>query len=180
LVRVFTLLLLSISLCLVAIPGRGDDDPAYSEDAVKAAYLHRFAAYVEWPSAAPERSAFTIGVVGSEGVLGQLRRLLPAVNVRGRPAVARPVERVKDLDEIDVLYIAPGRLAPARPLIAAAASHAVLVVTDDPAGLAAGGVINLVRAGKNVRFEVSQPAADRAGIKVDAALLAVAVRVEVR
>ncbi len=79
-----------------------------------------------------------------------------------------------------ILYIAPGQLAAARRLIVAARSAPVLIVTDDPAGLAAGAVVNFIRVGKNVRFEVSQPAAHRAGLKIDPALLAVAARVETR
>jgi hypothetical protein len=178
--RVPTLLLILTGLWLVAAPGRSAGQAVFSEDAVKAAYLHRFAAYIEWPPAVTERASFTIGVVGSNGVLEQLQDLLPAVNVRGRPAVARAITRPADVDEVEILYIASARLASARPLIAAASKHAVLIVTDDPGGLAAGGVINFVRAGKNVRFEVSQPAADRIGLKIDPALLAVAARVEAR
>jgi hypothetical protein len=178
--RALTLLLFSIGVWLIALPGRSTAQAVYSEDAVKAAYLHRFAAYVEWPPAVTEQASFTIGVVGSNGVLEQLQELLPAVNVRGRPAVARAVARAADLAEVQILYIAAGRLASARPLIAAASTHGVLIVTDDPGGLAAGGIINFVRAGKNVRFEVSQPAAARAGLEIDPALLAIAAHVEVR
>lgn len=178
--RALTLLLLSIGIWLVADPARPAQDASYSEDAVKAAYLHRFAAYVEWSPEAAATSEFIIGVVGSEGVLGQLDRLLPAINVGGRPAGAHAVEKMADVEDLSILYIAPGRLESSRRLIAAAASHGALIVTDDANGLSAGGVINFVRVGRNVRFEVSQPAADRAGLKIDAALLAVAARVQVR
>jgi hypothetical protein len=181
LLRPLTLLLIWISLWLAAVPGRcaGESAPV-SEDAVKAAYLHRFAAYVEWPESAHPANAFTIGVLGSDGVLEQLERLLPTINIQGRMARARAVKSVADLDGVSILYIAPGRLSAARAFIAAASSHAVLIVTDDAAGLAAGGVINFVRVGPNVRFEVSQPSADRCGLKIDAALLGVAARVETR
>jgi hypothetical protein len=178
--RPFTLLLLSISLWLGAIPARSVADTPYSEDAVKAAYLHRFAAYVEWPAPPPADTPFTIGVLGADAVLTQLQRLLPEINIQGRAAATRAVKNAADLNGVAILYIAPGRLTAARPLLTAAASRGVLVVTDDPDGLKAGAVINFVRTGSNVRFEVSQPAADRSGLKIDAALLAVAARVETR
>ena len=178
--RAFTLLLLSIGIWLMAVPAQGAGDTAYTEDAVKAAYLHRFAAYVEWPAPAPTDAAFTIGVLGSDAVLEQLERLLPSININGRGATARAVKGAADLDGISILYVAPGRLATAKSLIAAAASHAVLVVTDDPDGMKSGGAINFVRVGANVRFEVSLPAADRSGLKIDAALLAIATHVEAR
>jgi len=178
--RPFTLLLLSICLALGVIPARSVADTPYSEDAVKAAYLHRFAAYVVWPAPPPADTPFTIGVLGADAVRTQLERLLPEINIQGRAAVARAVKNSADLQGVSILYIAPGRLAAARTILAAAASRNVLVVTDDPAGLKAGGVINFVRSGANVRFEVSLPAADRGGLKIDAALLAVAARVETR
>ena len=178
--RPFTLLLLSICLGLGVIPARSVADTPYSEDAVKAAYLHRFAAYIEWPEPPPADTPFTIGVLGADAVLAQLERLLPEINIQGRATAARAVKNLADLKGVSILYVAPGRLAAARPLLTAAASRGVLVVTDDPDGLKAGGVINFVRTGANVRFEVSQPAAARSGLKIDAALLAVAARVETR
>lgn len=175
-----TLLLLSFGLWLGAVPARCAADAPYSEEAVKAAYLHRFAAYVDWPSPPPSGRPFTIGVLGSGAVLVELKRLLPAIKIQGHAADAREVKNFRDLAGVSILYIAPGRLFSSRTLLNAAASRGVLVVTDDPNGLKAGGVINFVRRGPNVRFEVSQPAADRSGLKIDAALLAVAVRVETR
>lgn len=178
--RPLTLLLIWIGLALTALSPPCGADTSFSEEAVKAAYLHRFAAYVEWPNAAQPARAFTIGVVGSESVLAELQRLLPAINVHGRSVTARIVKSPADLEDVSILYIAPGRLAKARALIVACASRSVLVVTDDPEGLEEGGVINFIRVGSNVRFEVSQPAADRSGLKIDAALLGVAARVETR
>jgi hypothetical protein len=179
--RALTILLLCLGLWLTAIPGRiAGAEPSYSEEAIKAAYLHRFAAYVEWPGVEHPATAFTIGVLGADPVLRQLQRLLPAINVKGRAARVRPVATVGDLQDVSILYVGPGRLATARSLVAAAASRRVLVVTDEPGGLGAGGVINFVRRGPNVRFEVSQAAATRSGLKIDAALLGVAVRVETR
>jgi hypothetical protein len=172
--------LLTIGLWLLAIPALRAEDTSYSEDVVKAAYLHRFAAYVEWPAPARPDTPFTIGVLGSDAVLAQLQRLLPEINIQGRAASARAVKNAADLEDVAILYVAPGRLAGAKAIVAAAKAHAVLLVTDDPDGLSAGGVINFVRMGSNVRFEVSRSAADRSRLKIDAALLAVAARVETR
>jgi hypothetical protein len=179
--RALSLLLLWTCLWLVPSPrGFAADETAISEDAVKAVYLHRFAGYVEWPEQALSAPTFTIGVMGSEAVKTQLERLLPSITLQGRPAAVRTVSARSDLNGIAILYVAPGRLAAARQLLAAAASRPVLIVTDDTEGLRAGGVINFLRVDRNVRFEVSQTAANRSGLKIDAALLGVAVRVETR
>lgn len=40
-----------VVLCMAVLAPRMHADEQYSEDAVKAAYLYRFAGYVEWPEA---------------------------------------------------------------------------------------------------------------------------------
>src|SRR4051812_17875851 len=43
----------------------------YSQDALKAAYLYRFAGYIEWPGT-PNTEVFTIAVLDAEGVVKEL------------------------------------------------------------------------------------------------------------
>jgi YfiR/HmsC-like len=151
----------------------------FSADAVKAAFLYRFAAYVEWPDDAPS-GPLVIGVAGSADIARQLEVLLPRISVHGRPAEIRRVSSVSDLDGIHILYVGPELLKRTRALRAAAAARPILVVSDDPDGLDAGSVINFLESNRNVRFEVSLGASDRARLKVDSALLSVAAHVAKR
>jgi hypothetical protein len=147
---------------------------------VKAAFLHRFTAYVEWPEPPTRDAPFTIAVFGAEDVASQLEEFLPRLNIGGRPARVVRVAGVGDIAAAQILYVGPGSLRGAKTLIDAASHRPVLIVTDDEGGLAKGAVINFVRIGTNVRFEVSLPAADRGGFKLNSGLLAVAVHVEGR
>ena len=151
-----------------------------SADSVKAAFLYRFAAYVEWPDDVPASGPFIIAVAGSEAVARQLDVLLPRMTVNGRSAIVRRVTKVSELAGVHILYIGQGPLSRTRALREVAIDKPILIVTDDEKGLDAGGIINFLDAEKNVRFEVSLAAADRARIKVTAALLSVAARVERR
>jgi len=152
----------------------------FSADSVKAAFLYRFASYVEWPADAPATGPFVIAVAGSEAVAKQLDELLPRMTVNGRATIVRRVTRVSELVGVHILYVGAGPLSRTRALREAAIDKPILIVTDDEKGLDAGGIINFLDADKNVRFEVSLAAADRARIKVAAALLSVAARVERR
>jgi hypothetical protein len=149
----------------------------YSEDAVKAAYLHRFAAYVYWPSQTSS-TPFVIGVFGNEAVAAELARLLPQLTAEARPAIVRKLAPGQKPEPMHVLYIGPGRLAEARDLLLALERQPVLVVTDDENGLARGGTINFVRVGRNLKFEVSLKAARLSGLQISSGLLSVAARVE--
>lgn len=172
-----------ISAWLIALAILLGGSPAWPETfsvgAVKAAFLYRFASYVEWPADSPA-TPFVIAVAGAEDVASQLDQLLPRLNVRGRAVELRRVARVSDLDGVHILYVGPELLTRTRTLRAAAIERPILIVTDDSHGLEAGGVINFVEANRNVRFEISLIAADRARLKIDSALLSVAARVERR
>jgi len=153
----------------------------FSADAVKAAFLYRFASYIEWPDDAPAVGPFVIAVYGAESVAKQLDELLPKMTVRGRPVLVRRVTRASGLDGVHILYIGPKEpLARSRSVREAAILLPILIVTDDERGLDAGGVINFLEAARKVRFEVSLAAADRARLKIASALLSVAARVERR
>jgi len=153
----------------------------FSADAEKAAFLYRFASYIEWPDDAPAVGPFVIAAYGAEGVAKQLDELLPKMTVRGRPVLVRRITRASDLDGVHILYVGPKEpLARSRSVREAAILLPILIVTDDEHGLDAGGVINFMRASRNVRFEVSLAAADRARLKIASALLSVAARVERR
>jgi hypothetical protein len=151
-----------------------------SADSVKAAFLFRFASYVHWPEASQQQIPFVVGVAGAESVAKQLDELAPRVTVRGRPAQVRRVASAEDLDGVQILYVDEASLKQTRALRRAALQRPILLVTDTRAGLDAGGVINFVEAGRNVRFEISLIAADRAQLKIDSALLSVAAKVERR
>jgi hypothetical protein len=151
----------------------------FSAEAVKAAFLYRFASFVEWPEDAPA-GPLVIAVAGGDEVARQLDDLLTRVNVNGREAQVRRVSKPDDLDGVHILYLGPGSLSRTRALRAAALDRPILIVTDDEHGLDSGGVINFVEAERNVRFEISLLAADRAHLKINSALLSVAARVERR
>jgi hypothetical protein len=152
----------------------------FSVDAVKAAYLFRFAQYVEWPGVQAGDAPFVIAVTGAEDVAVHLERLLYGMTVNGHRALVRRVANAQDLDGVHILYIGSKAFARSRPLRAAAIERPILIVTDDQNGLDGGGVINFIEVNRNLRFEISLNAADRSGLKINASLLSVAARVERR
>lgn len=153
-------------------------DAVFSAHAVKAAYLHRFASYVEWPQTTGD--SFVIAVAGDEDVANQLAQLLPGLTVRGRPAVLRRVSEPRELEGVHILFVGRNALSRTRSLRVAATRLPILVVTDVEQGFEAGGVINFLEIGRNIRFEISLTAADRSGLRIDSALLSVAAHVERR
>jgi len=147
------------------------------EASVKAAYLYKFLSYVDWPARAfaSAEAPQVIGVIGSDEVLAELQRLVTGRILHGRPLVATRIAPGDSVELLHVLYIGRG----ARTAAAMRSVHGrpVLTITDSPSGLGEGSVLNFVMAQGRIRFEASLPAAERAGLRLSARLLAVAERV---
>lgn len=151
---------------------------AYSEDAIKAAYLYRFAGYVNWPEPGPGNAPFTIDVLGSPGVAKELRRLLPGHLINNRAPQVREITGTRDLGTAQMLYVGAGRAHLLRSLVPVPGRASMLLVTDEQEGLTAGSTLNFLTVDRTVRFEVSLTAADRWGLKISSELLGVALRVK--
>jgi len=149
-----------------------------TEASIKAAFLYKFAGYIEWPPnafVAPD-APLVIGVLGADEVAAELERLLPGRSVNNRPVFVRRFREGEPPTGAHILFV--GRDEPnLRAVVRAAQQHGALVVTESERGLEAGGSINFVLVGDRVGFEVSLEAAERSGHRISSRMLAVARRV---
>lgn len=151
------------------------------ESAVKAAFLYKFAGFVEWPAGTFQRpdEPLVVGVAGNEAVAADLEQIVAGRRVEGRPVAVHRVKPGELPRRLHVLLIGAGPDAQVREQ-AAHLAGSVLVVTEQPGGVGLGGVLNLMTEGGRVRFAASLPAAEARGLKLSARLLAVAQTVEGR
>ena len=145
-----------------------------SEQAIKAAFLYKFAGYVEWPAPAQADAPFVIATLAAEEVTAELAKILPGRAVAGRPAVVRAVREGDSLEGVQLLFVGR-RVADPKAAIRAAQRQGALTVTETD--LEAGAAINFVVADERVAFEVSLEAAERSGHRISSRMLAVARRV---
>jgi len=152
------------------------------ESQIKAAYLYKFASYVDWPPAAFAQADMpvTIGVMGADEIASEL-----AVIQNGRPPNSRAIEvkRVKpgeSLSGVQMLFVGHDESARLKRLGDMVQSRPVLTVTDSAGALGYGSVINFVTVDDRIRFEVSLAQAEQNGLKISARLLGVAQKIETR
>lgn len=167
-----------LTLALLTLAAAQALSAQFSTEAVKAAYLFRFASYVSWPDSGKSDAPFVIGVVGAEDVAAHLERLLTGMSVQKRPATVRRLRITDDLAGVHILYVGADVFRSARPLRFRAIEKPILLVTDLRGGLDGGAVINFIEVNRNLRFEISLDAAERSRLKIDSALLSVAARVD--
>jgi hypothetical protein len=169
------LLLLALVVLLPWAAAHGQASVTTEE--VKAAFLVRFAGFVDWPAQARADEQLVIGVVDSADVEAELRRYAELRPAGNRPTAVRTVQTPADLAGVHIFFI--GSRDPARlsRWIAAARSLPVLLVTDAPVGLERGSMINFITTDR-VQFEAAADAAARAGLRLNPRLLSVAARVK--
>ena len=148
-----------------------------SEAAVKAAFVHKFMGYVEWPPhlANPE-APIVIGTLGSDDVTQELERIVPSRPVGGRRLVVRKLSEGDTFKGLHVLFIGRGEPA-TRAILRQAREQGVLTVTETERGIEMGAAINFVSTDDRVGFEVSLDSAERSGVRISSRMLAVARRV---
>lgn len=161
-------------------PG-GGAATAVRESAVKAAFLYKFASFVEWPAGTFTRpdQPIVIAVSGDEDVATDLGQLAAGRAIEGRPVVVRRVTEGATAAGAQIVFFGERRDARLHESIEAVPG-AVLVVTSQVSGLRAGGVLNFQPDNGRVRFSVSLAAAEARGLKLSSRLLSVAQNVEGR
>lgn len=168
--RVLAALLWSVPPPVVAMPAPPQATLEYS---VKANYLVRFAAFVDWPrrAFATHQSPVVICVVGRDPFDGALNRAARAQTAHGRSLSVRRPRSAEAAAGCHILYVGKGGggLVPNGP-------RAVLLVTD-AAVSADRGMIHFVISDERVRFHIDLQAASRSGLSISSRLLNLALSV---
>ena len=170
----------ALFMCLLLLVGRvaaaAEASPEYR---VKAAFVFKFGEYVEWPTGAFAQadSPFLIGVLGADPLAEELARFATGRTIGGRTVEVRRLERGASRDGLHMLFIGRGAEAD-RAAEIGALRGAVLTITEAGEDTAAGSAINFVLVAGKVRFDVSLPVAEDAGLRISSRLLGVARKVE--
>jgi hypothetical protein len=167
---------LLLACALLAQPA---DCAAQAEQHVKAAFLYKFAGYVEWPEASFPKpdSPIVIAVLGEEPVAAELEQAAAGRTVNDRRIAVRRVKAGESLAGAHILFVGKSESARLGQVLQSALPQSILTVTESDGALSQGSVINFLVADRRVRFEISLPSAERGRLKLSSRLLAVAAQV---
>ena len=160
-------------LCLGGGTGAADVPKEYQ---VKGAFLYNFIKFTEWPAGTfPTTNApVTIGVLGANPFNGTLMDMIRAKPIGGRDVQMKLCASLAEAKACHVLFISASEDKQLTATLAALKGAPVLTVGDTEAFAKAGGMINFVPEGANLRFEINKASADAAGVKLSAQLLRLA------
>ena len=163
-----------------ALPQAGSAQPTLpmpvSELSIKAAYLFKFAGYVEWPpdSQSDALEPFVIGVLASDPFADELARITAGRTVNDRTISVRRIKADEPLGDVDILFVGEHDRKRLDQLLVPARQLPILTVTETVGAIPDGSIINFTQDKDRVRFEISLYFAEQSMLKLNSRLLAVA------
>lgn len=152
------------------------------EYAVKAAFLHKFGSFVEWPAAAfaSPTSPFQLCIAGEDPFGAILDKAVSGQQIANRPIEVRRLKTVRPDSGCHIVYVAASEAQRLAQIIEALRGSSVLTVSDGRSPGVAGGIINFVIKDDRVRFDIDDEAAAQNRLAISSKLLSVALSVKPR
>jgi hypothetical protein len=168
----------ALSVQVAAAPAQSPQTPSPLETAVKAAYLYKFGAFVEWPATAFDGPAapVQICVAGADPFGALLDQAVRGQRIAGHPIAVLRVDRVDKGVPCHILFVAPSPRQPMAEALDKVRGSPVLTVTDDGPDPASRGVIDFVLRDGHIRFRIDGRAAGGDGLAISSKLLSLAVK----
>jgi YfiR/HmsC-like len=177
-----TAIAILVALCCWTVSRAAQSSDSASEQSIKAAYLYKFAAYVEWPDGVLDdpTTPLTIAIFDADSLADELEEMTADRTIGGRAIAVRRIHDDDALAGVHILFVAASGTKDLPRLARLAREQSVLVVTEEGDALDLGSVINFRPVDHRIRFEVSLDAADKSRLRLSSRLLAVAEHVEPR
>lgn len=171
-----------VALGMTLLPGRASAADESVEYAVKAAFLHKFGSFVEWPATAfaSPASPFQLCVVGEDPFGAALDKAVSGQQIARRPVEVRRLKTVKPDSGCHIVYLAASETQRLAQIIEALRGSSVLTVSDGRSPGVATGIINFVIKDDRVRFDIDDEAAAQNRLAISSKLLSVALSVKPR
>ncbi len=179
-----TALSLAAAFCLSSAGGGGAEPPRAEspsqpkELAVEAAFLTRFAAYVDWPASlrmAPD-APITLCILGDDPFGRMIDEAARGRWIDRHPIVLKRIPGPAGADACQVAFVAGDAAHDITSLLGSLRGKPVLTVTDARAGPERGMIHFVIDQGR-VRFQIDRAAAEGCSLGFDSRLLAIALSV---
>jgi hypothetical protein len=137
----------------------------------KAAFLYKFASFVQWPE--DPAGPLCIGVLGRDPFGAALDEAVSGKSINGRAFTVQRSRKSQDLSACQIVFIAASERKQLR-LILGRLPPAVLTVGDMPEFCESGGIVGFDLLDRRVHLRINLEAAQRAHLQFSSKLLSLA------
>lgn len=167
-------LLLSLALLGASLRPLGAQSMLAEEADVEAAFVYKFAKFIEWPGQKRGDGPLVIGVLGDSAVEGALNRIRAQAKVGGYPVEVRVLRNLDGIGGCHIVFVSSSESGRLKDVLDKAVAGNVLAVSDMARFVERGGMIGLEREEARIRFAINSVTASRAGLKISSQLLKIA------
>src|SRR5436190_11300465 len=159
---------LVIAFILAAGTSNPAEQPQFSENQVKGAFLTKFAMFVEWPGKPVPggQTPIVIGILGEDPFGPQFELALAKESIKGRPFTLKHLKDPQEAGGCQILYVSSSESPRLPEILAAIHKQPILTVGDQERFAHQGGMINFIKQDGKVRFEVNTAAVAAGGLKM--------------
>jgi len=143
---------------------------------VKLAFLYNFTKFVDWPpnSYHSPDTPLVICIVGHDPFSPDIEGELRSRTVGSHPIEVRTLRPSDIMSVCHMVFVPATEKDDAARIVSILNGSSTLTVGESEGFAVRGGIINLMAEGNKLHFEVNLLAADRAGLKISAKMLALA------
>jgi hypothetical protein len=141
--------------------------------AVKAAFLHNFAKFTEWPALA-RGARIVFCIVGNDGIAAALVEMTRGRNIESHMLEIRQTQDGDAWPACHLLFVAEAESRRSAGGLSAVKTLPVLTVSDGKGFSQEGGIIEFYVDGVTIRFAINVDAAERSRLRISSRLLALA------
>ena len=170
-----------LALAGLAVGSAGPASARLDETALKAAFLPRFARYVDWPAGVRPRAdaPFQLCVIGRDPFGTMLDGAASRERIDGRRVIVRRIGSAGPPRDCHIAFVEGADAQDTSRILLALRGRPTLTVTDANAG-ATRGMIHFTLVDGRVSFFVNEAGAAECGLTISSRLLAIAAAVRLR
>lgn len=167
--RIFT----GISLCLAVLFSlplicRGGE----TTETIKTAYLYNFAKFTHWTDL-PAQATLHFQIVGAHP-FGMSLVPLNTKKIAGHPICIQTLQDFDPDQSSHILFLSKSCIDKVQDTLKSVAGKRILTVSDIPGFASAGGMIEIMEKGNNIRFRINIGATQASGIELSSQMLRLA------
>jgi hypothetical protein len=155
-------------------------NPQLTEYQLKALYLFNFAKFVEWPESAFSNpgAPLVIGVLGENPFGDLLETTVQGKALNRHPLEVREIRAPNEVTNCHILFISGSEKKHLPEILKGLQNTPILTVSEMDRFTENGGMINFVWVDKKVHFQINDPVAKAAGLKIGSKLLGLSAKKE--
>lgn len=144
---------------------------------VKAEFLERFTRFIEWPAdsqLSDPKSDFRLCVIGKNPFGSYLQDMAEEVRIKGKPVKILEISQPSQSEGCDLLFVSRSEEENIPSILQYTGNKPILTVGDGEGFAKRGVIINFVKAGSRIVFEINPDAVKRSRLRVSSRLMGLA------